>query len=313
MAQALAGTHDLSSDTNWSVSTLRDFFVTLIEANDKRYVENIVAVTAVIRNLEQKDDERFRSVDRNYDALKERILSLLEERNHRWENRFEAAAKALDSALRTHEKEVSLARETSEEKLTTIFRERDTRYDQKFKAFEENFTGALKGMEIRLEERHALITEALRMNDDKSFGRHELSKVSMQAIRDNLQSMMSCYSTAVKKSEEEMNKRFEEIYEFRKSIDTQHRQFLPRPEIEVIVKGMEGKIVALADSISEQNARIISISSQQSGEKSGQHAGWGWATGAIALFVVLYSLLNSMGNTLRPVQPAPQVQVAPAH
>jgi hypothetical protein len=61
MAEALAGSHDLSANGVWTPGMLRDYFLTLIDANDQRYGREWVAIRELIEAADKRYEQRFKA------------------------------------------------------------------------------------------------------------------------------------------------------------------------------------------------------------------------------------------------------------
>jgi hypothetical protein len=85
---------------------------------------------------------------------------------------------------------------------------------------------------------------------------------------------------AVSKAELAADKRFESVNEFRKTLDDQQRTLMPRPEVEVMVRGLTDKLATMK----EQLDNVMS-------ERAGIKGGWGYAVGVVGFLLALGSLV----------------------
>lgn len=84
---------------------------------------------------------------------------------------------------------------------------------------------------------------------------------------------------AVLKAENATERRFESVNEFRGTLDNQQRTLIPRAEVDVIVKGLEGKIDTNTKQLAALNA-----------ERMGIRGGWGYAIGLLGAISIIGSL-----------------------
>lgn len=88
---------------------------------------------------------------------------------------------------------------------------------------------------------------------------------------------------AVTKAEGATEKRFEGVNEFRNTLSDQQRTFVPRNEIEILIRGLNDKIDAL-------NSTTIA----KQGEKVGIGQGWAWAVAIVSLVIAAYAIIESV-------------------
>ena len=95
MAESLAREGDLLSSTQITGGALRDFFLTLINANDKRYEQRFIAQELALHNALLVRTERD---DQVTTAIKEYAGAMLTQQDRRLEQYATNAAVALDTA-----------------------------------------------------------------------------------------------------------------------------------------------------------------------------------------------------------------------
>lgn len=163
--------------------------------------------------------------------------------------------------------------ETAIDYLLAVMNEKDTHLLSLIvandKRYEERFVASQKALELGLSGQKAEISAALTASE-----------------------------RAVQKAEVATEKRFDGVNEFRAALDQQQRTLIPRSEVSVLVDGLNDKITNLSKSIEEIKAshRELIV------ERKGIQGGWGYAVGAIGLFLLLGTITMFVINFIRAMQ-----------
>ena len=263
MAESLATETDLSASTELTAPGLRDFFITLINANDRRY------------------NERFGHFQSEVDFEKTTVRDLI---------------RALDEK----DQQRSVQNHTL---IATV----EQRIDQRFVALEH-----VKRVEFAdLERQAAAVHDA-----DKEYLATRLealqreSALGLNSVKESIALALSAAKEAVNKAEMANEKRFDGVNEFRATLADQQRLLIPRMEVDVIIKALEGKITALNAAVADHNTRILSIGVASTNKSEGLTQGWGWAVGVVGLVLTLISIAGFFIHSSSSSAPAPVYQVA---
>jgi len=261
MAESLASETDLSANRSDSA---RDFFLTLINANDKRYSESFVKAAQEGAWEREAVRELIDAVDDKGEQRQEASRVLIDGIDRRVEQRFVALE---------HVKRVELA---DQESRLSVLHEADKEY-----------------LATRLE---ALQRE---------------SALAINGVKESIALALSSAKEAVNKAEIANEKRFDGVNEFRATLADQQRLLIPRQEVDVIIKGLEGKLTIANTQIADLSTRFIALSSGSTGQAAGTKEGWGWAVGIVGLVLAVLSVVG-MFVRMNPAAtaPAPVYQVA---
>jgi hypothetical protein len=264
MAQSLATETDLISNTEITGPGLRDYFLTLINANDRRYSERTIRIQAEV------------------DFEKATVRDLIE-------------------ALDEKDQQRSVQNHTL---IVTV----EGRIDQRFVALEH-----VKRVEFADLERQAVAVH----DADKEYLATRLealqreSALGLSSVKESIALALSAAKEAVNKAETANEKRFDGVNEFRATLADQQRLLIPRMEVDVIIKALEGKIATLNSAVADHNTRILSISVASANKSEGLTQGWGWAVGVIGLVLTLLSIVGVFVTfNSHKDMPAPVYQVA---
>jgi hypothetical protein len=256
MPEALAKETDLTNKTP-SITEMRDFFLTLINANDRRYSDLFV-----IAENERGDIDK-------------KTLGLLEEMDRRYEQRFMAQQLAMTTAF------------VAQEKMTEkVLAERHIYFDAMLNEHRKYNDLQLSDINARAREMDSKFVPAPTLD-----ARYAGIVLMIEAVRDASMTANQTAKEAVNKAETASEKRFDGVNEFRQTLADQQRTLMPRSEVDVIIKGLEDKIAAQNQTISDQNGRIIALASAQSGQKQGIKDGWGLAVGIVGFVLVILSIM----------------------
>ena len=99
-------------------------------------------------------------------------------------------------------------------------------------------------------------------------------------------------SLAVSKSETSVESRFQSVNEFRATLADQQREFMPRPEVNVLMSAINQKY-------DEMNGRFIALSAELRGNQAGKSQGWGWAIGALGIILTVLSIIAFFMTNLK--------------
>jgi tetrahydromethanopterin S-methyltransferase subunit G len=100
------------------------------------------------------------------------------------------------------------------------------------------------------------------------------------AARDAMNAMYKAQQEAISKAEIANEKRFASVNEFRAQLGDQARTFMPRAEVEVILKSLDARI----DKIEGRDI-------ERMGQKFGTKEGWLYAVGVIGLIGTILAIL----------------------
>ncbi len=192
----------------------------------------LVCITRLLQEMDHRYDERFDaqettialSVSRIEDQLLA-LKSLLDERDHLYSERFEAQKTAIElRAIRTDEQFLS---------LRAIVDEKDQRYDERFKASQKAVETAFSSAEKSIE------------------------------------AALAAADRAVSKAETASEKRFASVNEFRQTLTDQAASFATRNEIETKVNALTDKISDNADITQRDITALVSRVDRNEGNKIG--------------------------------------------
>ena len=108
----------------------------------------------------------------------------------------------------------------------------------------------------------------------------KLIQDSSQAAKDAVKSALDSQKEAILKSEAANEKRFASVNEFRNTLSDQQRNLMPRAEVDILVKALEGK--------SESNEkRIIILESRGNGVGQGM----GYIIGIVGVVSAVISII----------------------
>jgi hypothetical protein len=116
--------------------------------------------------------------------------------------------------------------------------------------------------------------ETLIIEKDKQYD------LRFEGIVTATQAALAAADRAVGKAEAAAEKRFEGVNEFRAALGDQQRMLMPRGETEMLVNGLNDKVIALTTAIGGL-----------SGVRTGVGQGWAWALGAVALIASVVSII----------------------
>lgn len=177
------------------------------------------------------------------DSLRVHFEMLLQERDARYAERFEASQVAIQAALIEREKAVKAAFEAQETAVQvalasiktfydTILAERDERYRQRFDGQERAITVALAAV-------------------DKEFHEH------IRAVREETTVALVSADKAITKSETANEKRFESVNEFRAQQADMIQTFARKDEVDTRLIGLTEKFDAFhTHSVAQGNAML---------------------------------------------------------
>lgn len=141
-------------------------------------------------------------------------------------------------------------------------------------------------LQTYVETRFNLLTKLM----DERFKETDLRyQQRFEAGQKGLDAALAAADRAVTKAELATEKRFESVNEFRGTLDNQQRTLIPRSEVDVMVKGLEGKIADITKQLDAMQA-----------EKKGITGGWGYAVGAVGLVMTLISLVFVVVKAFKP-------------
>jgi hypothetical protein len=140
---ALAKDTDLSSNSIWTVGTLRDYFITLIGANDKRYIEEHRLIHDLMNAADRRYEERFNSQEASV------VLS------------FAAQEKGVSTALLAQEKLINTSFSSVQSLFEKIMAERETRHDQVASAKEKAVYNAITDLRHEGEQARLALKDSL--------------------------------------------------------------------------------------------------------------------------------------------------------
>jgi tetrahydromethanopterin S-methyltransferase subunit G len=114
-----------------------------------------------------------------------------------------------------------------------------------------------------------------------------IARLTSEAIaaRDAMNAMYKAQQEAISKAEIANEKRFANVNEFRAQLGDQARTFMPRAEVEVILKTLDSRI----DKVEERDIERIGL-------KSGTKEGWLYALGAFTIIGVVLAMLAMFKN-----------------
>jgi len=336
MAESLATEGDLLSSTQITGGALRDYFLTLIHANDRRYSETFVqsrcsredekvAVRDLIDALDEKSQERHILTRELLDALDEKTAQRFTALENLKETRFHEYGGMLE-ALKAKTEERFIAAEMISNTRMSDLMERSKavvvdynsiinaladKTAQRFTALEHVKEVMFHDQEVSIAKAHIADQQLL---DARLESLRNEALLSTASVKDSIVLALSSAKEAVAKAEAANEKRFDSVNEFRATLTDQQRTFMPRSELEVIIKSLNEKVSAQAALLMDSNNRINANQANIAGKESGQNQGWGWAVGVVGLVLTLLSIvgmfvvLNGHKDT-----PAPVYQVgAPA-
>ncbi len=320
MAEALAKDTDLTNG-QWTVASLRDFFLSLLSASDKRHDEADKCLREMIAETDVRYQQRWVSSERALEIAVGNITGILHERDGKNEQRFMATQKALDVAVFTAG-ELFTAREKAAYGELAALRAQQVAHEEVFtQTVEDVKVASAQRMTIvdkisadnarRWEETAADINTRF-MSADLINAKETALMAAIQAtgagwheavvhLRETLTAAMLSQKEAVTKAEESSDRKFESVNEFRGTLADQQRMLMPRNEVDVLMRGMYEKIDAQNTTIKEQNERVIALTATVSGKKEGQSNSWGFVSGIIGIVMVLMALFSFFVNRIASI------------
>lgn len=139
--------------------------------------------------------------------------------------------------------------------------------------------------------------QALREADDRRYEQRfseqkDAVNTAFAAQKEATSAALLAADRAVQKAEAASEKRFESVNEFRATLTDQQRTFIPRAEVDVIVRGVEEKINNLTKLMDESRQR----ETNSRAERRGVQGGWGYAVGVIGFIATLAALFGMLGR-----------------
>ena len=142
-----------------------------------------------------------------------------------------------------------------------------------------------------ISEKHSQTLMVITGNDKRYEERFAASQKALElglmGTKSEISLALAAADRAVQKAEVATEKRFESVNEFRGTLDSQQRTLIPRSEVAVLVEGLSEKIANVTKVVDEQKAIIAKLQA----ERQGVVGGWGYAAGAVGLFLALGSLI----------------------
>ncbi len=136
---------------------------------------------------------------------------------------------------------------------------------------------------LRSNERLAGLTAQLAATSGMATGNATaIARLTSEAIaaRETLVAMYKSQQDAIAKADMANEKRFQAVNEFRAQLGDQARTFMPRAEVEVMLKAFDSRL----DKIEGQQT-------ERAGLKTGTKEGWLYAVGVIGLIATILGLL----------------------
>ncbi|GAC1497471.1 MAG: hypothetical protein NVS1B6_03140 [Steroidobacteraceae bacterium] len=172
----------------------------------------------------------------------------------------------------------------------------------------DHLLGLLFSHEERYQERHDSLVRLIEANDaryravevaeqravDLAFVAQQSNiTLALAAQKEFAGAAMHAAQEAVNKAEAASERRFAGVNEFRAQLGDQQRTLMPRAEVEVLVAGLTDKIAIAQSDLRKFMEVTATTLARSDGSKSGVHAGWGWAVGAIGLMTTILTLFTA--------------------
>jgi hypothetical protein len=135
-------------------------------------------------------------------------------------------------------------------------------------------------LETAIDHLTSLITGNDKRYEERFQAQQKALELGLAGLVRETQAAQTAADRAVLKAEAATEKRFESVNEFRGTLDNQQRTLIPRSEVDVIVKGLEGKIGNLETQVNT----LRSV-------HQGIVGGWGYAVGAVGFLISIASLI----------------------
>ena len=134
MSEALAREGDISSSSNWTVGTLRDYFLGLIGAHDRRMTEEVSHLKDLHRLADRAIEVAFaaqqRAIDTAFTAQQTGLNAALLAQKEAIATALVAAEKAVNAALVSSAQAVQKAEMAAERRFESVNEFRGTLADQ---------------------------------------------------------------------------------------------------------------------------------------------------------------------------------------
>jgi len=123
--------------------------------------------------------------------------------------------------------------------------------------------------------------ETLKEYIDKVFFEHEIRySQRFESQEKSVASALAAAKEAVTKAENAAEKRFESVNEFRNTLSDQQRTLMPRPEAELLIKGLSDRLT-----------KLETVNTETQGQGQGKEALWGWIVGISGFITGLVGVL----------------------
>jgi hypothetical protein len=137
----------------------------------------------------------------------------------------------------------------------------------------DHLLSVISGNDKRYEERFLASQKAL--------------ELGLAGQKSEISAALAAADRAVLKAEAATEKRFESVNEFRGTLDNQQRTLIPRSEVDVLIRGLDEKILNNTKLIETVQIRQREMESQ----RQGVVGGWGYAVGIVGFLLAIGSLI----------------------
>jgi hypothetical protein len=152
-----------------------------------------------------------------------------------------------------------------------------------------------KSVEEKLEAQNLRYQQRFEAQSDALTAAFLAQQTAMQtaliSAEKAVQAALAAADRAVAKAETTSDKRFDGVNEFRGQLADQQRTFIPRAEVDILVRGLTEKVDSLNASLGGRISAIDKQLSERRAESAGVKGGYGYAVGIIGLVVTVLAIL----------------------
>lgn len=143
-----------------------------------------------------------------------------------------------------------------------------------------------------MDAEHGHLRELLTAAKELVESKERALYAAIQSVKEAADFALQAAERATLKSDAATEKRFDGVNEFRAALGDQQRTLMPRSEVDVIFRGLTKQLEDQNTLIAAQNVRLVAISAEVSGKKEGLQNGWGFAVGAVGIFLAILSIAS---------------------
>lgn len=309
-----------SAHPKWSIEGVRDYFQTVIHANEVRYEEDRANIRSLIEATELRYEQKFQMQERALAVALATLADVRREQDLRHEQRYDALLRAAAAESVA----IQATREAKESAIYAKIRDTKEHFESVLELRERAVVIASTSLLATMAEHEKINREGDKMVMARcdsqqastalvieacvagSIARKNEWLLTAEALRDRLDTSIAVQTSAVMKAELANEKRFDGVNEFRAALADQQRLLIPRAEVDVIVQSLSEKLEINNEGLRDHGSRIVALATAAKSEASGLHSGWGYAVGVVGLVLSVLALVSlfSHGIVALPI-PSP--------